>query len=202
MQGDGIAATVVLGLPGFVVLAVSEQAGGLEQAVATTAVEGWCPGCGVRARLHDRRPSWVRDLPAAGRPVTLVWVKRVWRCVEPRCARRTWTETSSAIRPRAAWTERARREACRRVGELGLTVAAVAAEFGVGWATVMAAVRDYGQPLVDDPSRLDGVHTLGVDETAFLSATRRLARHSRPASSPSTAGHGCSMSSPAAAERP
>ena len=41
----------------------------------------------------------------------------------------------------------------------------------MGWATVMAAVRDYGQPLVDDPNRLDGVHTLGVDETAFLAAT-------------------------------
>jgi transposase len=103
--------------------------------------------------------------------VTLVWVKRVWRCIEPRCPKRTWTETSAAIRPRAAWTERARREVCRRVGELGLTVAAVAAEFGVGWATVMAAVRDYGQPLVDDPGRLDRVHTLGVDETAFLAAT-------------------------------
>jgi transposase len=171
VQGDGIATTVMLGLPGFVVLAVSEYAGEVEQAVQTNADEGWCPGCGVRARLHDRRPSWVRDLPAAGRPVTLVWVKRVWRCVEPRCAKRTWTETSEAIRPRAAWTERARREACRRVGELGQTVAAVATEFGVGWATVMAAVRDYGRPLVDDPARLDGVHTLGVDETAFLAAT-------------------------------
>jgi transposase len=171
VQGDGIATTAMLGLPGFVVLAVSEYAGELEQAVQTDAVEGWCPGCGVRARLHNRRPSWVRDLPAAGRPVTLVWVKRVWRCVEPRCPRRTWTETSAEIRPRAAWTERARREACRRVGELGQTVTAVAAEFGVGWATVMAAVRDYGRPLVDDPGRLDGVHAVGVDETAFLAAT-------------------------------
>jgi transposase len=171
VQGDGIATTVMLGLPGFVVLAVSEYAGELEQAVETTGRDGWCPGCGVRARLHDRRPSWIRDLPAAGRPVTLVWVKRVWRCVEPRCAKRTWTETSEQIRPRAAWTERARAEACRRVGELGQTVAAVAAEFGVGWATVMAAVRDYGRPLVDDPARLDAVHTLGVDETAFLAAT-------------------------------
>jgi hypothetical protein len=44
--------------------------------VATTAEEGWCPACGVRARSHDRRPRWVRDLPAGGRPVTLVWVKR------------------------------------------------------------------------------------------------------------------------------
>lgn len=69
MWGDGIAATVMLGLPGFVV-AVSEYAGEFEQAVQTTADQDWCPGCGVRARLHDRRPSWVRDLPAAGRPVT------------------------------------------------------------------------------------------------------------------------------------
>ena len=170
MHGDGIAATV-LGLPGFVVLAVSDYGGELEQAVQTTAEDGWCPGCGVRARLHDRRPTWVRDLPACGRPVTLVWVKRVWRCHEPRCPKRTWTETSPAIRPRAGWTERARAEACRRVGELGQTVAAVAAEFGVGWATVMAAVFEYGQPLVEDPRRLDEVHTLGVDETAFLAAT-------------------------------
>ena len=59
----------------------------------------------------------------------------------------------------------------RRVGELGHTVAAVAAEFGVGWATVMTAVRDYGELLVDDPDRLARVHMLGVDETAFLAAT-------------------------------
>jgi transposase len=171
VRDDGIAATALLGLPGFVVLAVSEYGGELEQAVETLAGQGWCFGCGAAARLHDRRPSWVRDLPVAGRPVTLVWVKRVWRCVEPRCGIRTWTETSEAIRPRAGWTERARREACRRVGELGQTVAAVAAEFGIGWATVMAAVRDYGQPLVEDPQRLEGVHTVGVDETAFLRAT-------------------------------
>jgi transposase len=92
----------VLGLPGFVVLAVSEHAGELEQAVETDAGEGWCPGCGVRAGLRDRRPTLVRDLPAAGRPVTLVWVKRVWRCVELRCSTRTWTETSPAVRPRAS----------------------------------------------------------------------------------------------------
>jgi transposase len=122
--------SVMLGMPGFRVLSVSEYVGELEQAVETTAEDGWCPACGVRARLHDRRPSWVRDLPAGGRPVTLVWVKRIWRCTEFSCPRQTWTETSPAIRPRAAWTERARREACRRVGREGHTVAGVAAEFG------------------------------------------------------------------------
>ena len=132
MRDDGIATTVVLGLSGFRVLAVSEHDGEVEQAVETTDEQGWCPVCGVRARLHDRRPCWVRDLPAAGRPVTLVWVKRVWRCHEPRCAKQTWSETHEQIRARCVLTERARREACRRVGQDGHTVAAVAADFGVG----------------------------------------------------------------------
>ena len=110
--------------------------------------------------------------------MTLVWVKRVWRCMEPRCAVATWTETSEAIRPRSCWTERARWEACRRVGQDGHDSARqdghdvdqVATEFGVSWGTAMAAVREYGTPLVDDPARLAGVDALGVDETAFLAA--------------------------------
>jgi transposase len=173
VQGDGSAATAMLGLDGFVLLAVSEYAGELEQAVETTAAADFCRGCGVQARLHDRRPTWVRDLPAGGRPVTLVWVKRVWRCMEPACPRSTWTETSEAIQPRASLTERARREACRRVGQDGHSVAQVAAAFGVGWATVMNAVQDYGTPLVDDPARVEGVDALGVDETAFLAANAK-----------------------------
>jgi transposase len=66
----------MLGLPGFVVLAVSEVEGELEQAIETTADLWGCPECGVVAELHDRRPCWVRDLPAGGRTVMLVWVKR------------------------------------------------------------------------------------------------------------------------------
>jgi len=119
----GSAATAMLGMTGFVLLAVSSNEGEFEQAIETTAVEDFCRGCGVAARLHDRRPTWVRDLPAAGRPVTLVWIKRVWRCVESKCAVSTWTETSELIRARSSWTERARAEACRRVGEDGHSVA-------------------------------------------------------------------------------
>ena len=94
MDQHGSAATAMLGMTGFVLLAVSSNEGEFEQAIETTAVEDFCRGCGVAARLHDRRPTWVRDLPAAGRPVTLVWIKRVWRCVESKCAVSTWTETS------------------------------------------------------------------------------------------------------------
>jgi transposase len=51
-------------------------------------------------------------------------------------------------------------------------VAAVARDLGVGWATVMRAVRDHGSPLVDDAAGLEGVAALGLDETTFLKATQ------------------------------
>jgi Transposase len=41
---------------------------------------------------------------------------------------------------------------------------------GVGWATVMAAVVDYGTPLIEHPDRIEQVAAVGVDETAFLRA--------------------------------
>src|SRR5918995_3840841 len=126
----------------------------------------------VRATPHGRRVVRVRALPIGGRPVVLWWRKRLWRCREPACKVRTWTEQAAAIRPRAVLTERARAEACRRVGKDAHAVAAVARDLGVGWATIMRAVRDHGQPLVDDPTRLEGVAALGLDETSFLKATR------------------------------
>jgi transposase len=164
------AAAVMLGMAGFVVLAVSEHDGELEQAIETTADLVGCPSCAAVAELHDRRPVWVRDLPSAGRPVTVVWIKRIWRCPQQPCSTRTWTETSPAIAARASLTARARAEICRRVGEDGASVAAVAREFGIGWRTAMAAVREHGAPRVNDPDRLAGIDAVGVDETAFQAA--------------------------------
>jgi transposase len=165
----------MLGLEGMAVLAVSEHDGELEYAIETTTASGWCPVCGAQARLHDRRPTWVRDLPAGDRPVTLVWVKRIWRCVHPECEQQTWTETHPAISPRSSWTERARAQACRRVGRDGHAVAAVARDFGVGWATVMAAVHEHGGRLIEQAQPGAAARAIGVDETTFARAT---ARHS------------------------
>jgi transposase len=170
VHDETTAATVLLGLPGFGLLAVSEHDGELEVAVETTAGEAFCDVCGVRARLHDRRPTWVRDLPTCGRPVTLVWVKRVWRCRETACGRQTWTEASEVIGARMSLTERARAEACRRVGEDADSVAEVARAFGTGWGTIMAAVTEHGQRLLAVDDRMAEVTALGLDETAFLAA--------------------------------
>jgi hypothetical protein len=45
---DNSSATVMLGLEGMAVLAVSERDGELEYAIQTTASTGWCPGAGRR----------------------------------------------------------------------------------------------------------------------------------------------------------
>jgi transposase len=162
----------LLGLDGFQLVSAELVGGEWQLAVQTTATVIGCVGCGVRATPHGRRTVRIRDLPIGGRPVVLIWRKRLWRCREPACGLRTWTEETAAIRPRAVLTERARAEACRRVGKDAQAVAAVARDLGVGWATVMRAVADHGQPLVEDPGRLDGVGRLGLDETSFLKATR------------------------------
>ena len=103
--------------------------------------------------------------------MTLVWFTRVWRCAEEECGRRTWSERHQAIRPRAVLTERARAECARRVGEDATDVARVAVDLGVGWATVMRAVWEYGQRILDQQWLHTNVTVLGLDETAFLAAT-------------------------------
>ena len=163
---------VMLGLAGFVVLEARQVDGELELLIETSAGRVGCPECGVIAWSHDRREVLVRDVGAFGQRVRLRWRKRIWRCHEPACPRRTWTEQHDAAAPRAVLSERARVEACRRVGRDGQSVAAVARDLGVGWHTVMRAVREHGQPLVDDPDRLIGVTALGTDETAFVRARR------------------------------
>ena len=135
-------ASRLLGLDGFQLVSAKLVDGESQLAVQTTATVIGCVGCGVPATPHGRRTVRVRDLPIGGRPVVLWWRKRLWRCHEPACEVRTWTEQAAAIRPRPMLTQRARAEACRRVGTDAHAVAAVARDLGVGWATIMRAVAD------------------------------------------------------------
>lgn len=170
-DGSDSAATLI-GMPGFVVRAAAEDDDGqVWVLVETTAKTARCAGCGVRAESKGRKEVKVRDLPVGGRPVVLVWRKRRWRCRNRVCPRKTWTEKSELIAPRAVLTGRAREEIFRQVGGHVRATAEVAREFGVCWDTAWKAFVEQATPLVEDPARIDGVEALGVDETGFLKAT-------------------------------
>jgi transposase len=172
-SGRDSGATALVGLDGFVVTAQTVHDGEHWLLVETTADRAWCAGCGVRAVGNGRRRVTVRDLSIAGVPTVIVWAKRTWRCREERCERGSWSETSTEIGVRASLTERARREICRRVGAELDTVAAVAREFGVGWACAHHAVIDHGDALIAADDRLERTRTLGVDEHTFQHANAR-----------------------------
>src|SRR5215207_1373665 len=89
-----------LGLGGFVLLASAVVGGELELLVETTETVTGCPTCGLVATAHGRREHLVRDAPLAGLPVAIMWAKRIWRCGDPVCPKKTWTEQHPAIAPR------------------------------------------------------------------------------------------------------
>ena len=162
-------ATVLVGMPGFVVGAQELVAGELWLYVETTVDVVGCPECGSRATGHGRSHTAVRDLPIAGRPTVLMWAKRRWSCCDADCEVNTFSETSEAIAPRAVLTQRARKRLAEMVNVDGDSIAA--ASFGVGWHTANVAVTAFTDPHIDDPARLEGVSAIGVDEKRFLNAT-------------------------------
>jgi transposase len=167
---------LLVGLGRVRVLEVARSSDGrLHVVIETTDELVACRSCGTRAEAKDRDLVAFADLPVFGSPVRLVWAKRRWVCVESACAQGTWTEQRPDIAPaRAVLTTRAGLWATREVGAEVHTVAYVARQLGVAWHTVMDAVRYWGQALVEDPDRVGQTKSVGVDETKFLAARRRV----------------------------
>ncbi|MGH3469779.1 MAG: ISL3 family transposase [Thermocrispum sp.] len=132
--------------------------------VETDADLAGCPDCGVVAVGHGRRVQVLHDAPCFGRAVRVRWRKRIWRCPEGLCGRSTWTEEHPYAAPRAKLAGRAVAWAVDGLRHDDTTVSAIARHLGVAWDTCWAAVKAAGLERIEQPGRVKGVKTLGVDE--------------------------------------
>ena len=155
----------LFGVEGMHLLDVSIGDDGLVRVdVETDQTLAGCPDCGVVAIGHGRRVQVLHDAPCFGRPVRVWWRKRIWRCGEPTCPRRTWTEDHPYAAPRGKLTAGATAWAVDALRHDDTTVSAIARHLEIAWDTCWTAIKSAAKTRIDDPDRLKGVKTLGVDE--------------------------------------
>ena len=156
---------LLVGLPGLRVIQILESGAGLVVTVESPPTPMGCPLCGVIAASHGRRTVALVDAPCFGRPVRVVWRKRTWRCREPACPGRSFTEQDDRVcRPRALLTVRACWWAIGQLRAEHASIGGLARQLGTTWRTVWRSIEPLLQVMADDPSRFDGVTSLGVDE--------------------------------------
>ncbi len=106
----------------------------------------WCRSCGVVASSHGRRDVRLVDAPCLGRPLQLVWRKRMWRCAEPGCGVTSFTEEDLRLaRPRALLTTRACRWAIGQLRREHASVQGLARQLGTTWRTVWTSIKPFLQ---------------------------------------------------------
>lgn len=156
-----------LGLPGMRVVAQRLMGTGVQVVVERMATGAHCPSCGRwTGKCHDRRRRAKADEPLGERPVTLVVVRRRFRCLP--CGA-IFTEPDAVCGTRRRLTRRLRtrlgREGC------GQPVAHIATRYGVSPATVRRAVTEHAAALEADrpPSTL---RRLGIDDFSLRRGRR------------------------------
>ncbi|MGO4493203.1 transposase family protein [Arthrobacter sp. 2YAF22_2] len=169
-------ADALLGVEGVHLSSVTATAAGLVLGVETGEDLTGCPDCGVVAVGHGRRPVRLHDIPCFGRPVRLMWAKRVWRCPDPDCPRTTFSEEHPLAGPHAKLTARAVGWATDAL-QLDTSVSALAHQLGVSWWMVRAALTEACPLTLPEVDELRP-RMLGIDEHRFRSV--RFFRHPTP----------------------
>lgn len=164
------AASVVFNLAGYTVRdAVGLPLDGRRVTVTADAVEGACPDCGgLSARVHQRVRQRIKDIPVGGDRLEVVVVKPRYLCAESTCNRRTFTQTTGQLPPRARCTTRLKETIAAAVLDSKRAASEVARPHGLAWGTVNTAVVNAALVLPEVGQM--PVTALGIDEHRLATA--------------------------------
>ena len=124
----------------------------------------WCSTCGCQGRSRGSRQRLLTHCPNGSRPVKLLVRLRCFTCVD--CGL-YWSQQvpQSLAPPGSKLTCGATNWALVSVVLDGMSINAAARNLGACWNTVNTAVLEAGYThLISDPTRFEGVNTIGVDE--------------------------------------
>ncbi|WP_092613880.1 ISL3 family transposase [Raineyella antarctica] len=122
-----------------------------------------CPACGRRGDPRDSVTRRLAHVPFGWWPTILEVRVRRYRCSE--CAKVWRQDMRGAAAPRSRLSRDAVTWALRALVIDRMSVARIAQALGVAWNTANKAVLAAGRALlIADPTRLDGVEVIGVDE--------------------------------------
>jgi transposase len=164
------AATVLLGIPGLLVTAVTVTQDGqtLAEVITDPAAEAprCCRRCGKAAmRVKEHPRTAPRDMFIGDRQVLLTWRKTRWRCETPGCEQGSFTEWLPAVKPRARLTSRLRTRLGEAVGDDLIPAAAAARRYRVSDRTAARAFTAYADEQLAGLDEQQGpVQAAGVDE--------------------------------------
>ena len=125
--------------------------------------DDWCRRCGCQGVPRGTVTRELAHEPFGWRPTTLLLTVRRYRCAE--CAHVWRQDTTAAAEPRAKISRAGLRWGLVGIVVQHLSMSRVAEGLAVSWNTANDAVLAEGQRLlIADPTRLDGVRVVGVDE--------------------------------------
>jgi hypothetical protein len=169
-------ADALLGVEGVHISSVTATTSSLVLRVETGEDLVGYPDCGVVAVGDRRRQVRLHDIPCFGRPVRLLWAKRVWHCPDPGCPRTTFTEEHPLAGPRARLTARAVVWATDALQHFDTSVSALAHQLGVSWHTAWDVFRAEAARRVGATGRWAGVDAFGVDEHVWSTVFPAISR--------------------------
>lgn len=161
-------ADALLGVDGVHITSITETDSVLSVHVETDQRIAGCPACGVVAIGHGRRRIRLHDIPCFGRPVRLIWAKRLWRCPDEHCPRTVFTEEHALAGKRAILTARAISWATDALEKYDTSVSALAHQLGVSWQALWTGIKAEATRRIGRVERLTGIDALGVDEHVWI----------------------------------